>query len=124
MNIATVLSTGQTKAHAMAIVEYIGTDEHRYLELLKLLDDDDKLIAQRAAWPLMHSAEKYPHLAKAHIMHLIQIAKKPEHHPAVRRVVTRILDHSDLDEDEEGHAFELCHKLASSAKKDVAFRLG
>ncbi len=121
MNIREVLSTGQTKSQAMAIVDYIGEDAVRLKDLMDLLNGDDRLIAQRAAWPLMHYAERHPVMIEPFLPDLISLARKPNH-PAVKRCVTRILDHSPLSEDVEGYAYELCHALAGSAQEDVAVR--
>lgn len=121
MNIREVLATGQTKAQSMAIVDYIGTNKTRLRELLDLLAGDDRLIAQRAAWPLMHCADNHPDFIAPHHEELLEIARKPNH-PAVKRCITRIFDHADLSEDMEGYAYELCHELAASPQEDVAVR--
>jgi len=122
MDLKTALLEEHSKAQAMKIVRYIGTDQKRFDELLKLFLTNEYRISQRAAFSLGHSCEAYPHLIAPHLRTIIENLQDDTVHDAVKRNTVRVLQNMDIPEDLLGLTADICFNFLDNPKEAVAIR--
>lgn len=104
------------------IVKYIGKDEKRFAELMKLFFDNEYRVAQRAAWPMSYCVKKYPELIKPYLKPLISGLSKKGLHDAILRNSTRILQNIDVPEKYHGKLMDSCFNFITSPDTAVAIK--
>jgi hypothetical protein len=122
MNIRRLLETGQSKTQTEQIVKFIGGDQERLAELIKVFYDGPYRLTQRAAWPISVVAEKRPELLKPHLNKLIDQLPKSEAHPAVKRNVVRLLQFVEVPKRLQGKVFSHCLDLIADPKEPIAVK--
>ena len=114
------------KEHSLSntnnIAGYIGLDKTRFNQFLKLFDDKDVIVIQRASWVLSKIYDQYPALFKDQIVHLITLLKRPNSHVALRRNVLRILKEEQIPELFQADMWDYCFEIMKSKKETVACR--
>lgn len=60
------------KAQTNRIIAYVGTDQIRFDQLVKLCPDDENLVTQQAGWPMSYIGIAHPLLSKKHLKQAIQ----------------------------------------------------
>ena len=72
MDIKAALLEEHSKAQALRIVKYIGTDQKRFDTLMNLFYKEEYRVVQRAAWVVSHCAEKYIFLFNNHLPKMVK----------------------------------------------------
>lgn len=98
MNIREALLKEHSKRNTMAIAGYIGNDAVKMRELMKVFEEKDHRLCQRAAWPLMYIAESHPALIYPHMEALTNLLDNPMHQ-AIKRNVMRVFQNLDIPEE-------------------------
>ena len=106
----------------LRVVAYVGDNRARFKELLKVFATEDYRLCQRAAWPLMHIADKEPALIKPHLTFLVNLLQKPMH-DAVKRNVLRILQDTEIPEKLSGRVTDYCFSYMRSLTEPIAVRV-
>lgn len=118
MDLEARLTKAQSKARCNAIVSWIGGDQSRYDQLVRLYFEGDPVMTQRAAWPLSVVIETYPHLIRKHLARLVRFVQQPGHHEAVKRNTVRVLQFTEIPEKLHGEVMNLCFDyIADPAEK-------
>ena len=107
----------------MRIVEYIGSDQARFDELMDIFLDSDKELVKRAAWVMGHSGVKQPRLAYKHFEALIEKIKEPQIGDAFKRNTLRMWQFMDVPEEYIGEVADICFDLLMSMKEAVAIKV-
>ena len=80
--------------NTMAIVNYVGDDADKMKVLMSFVCGNNKLLVQRATWPLGYIVIEHPHLVLPHLDTLMAgLTKAP--HPAYKRNVLKFLREMD-----------------------------
>ena len=91
MDIRQSLLAEHSKPQTMKIVEFIGADEKRFAELMKIFFAGEYRLTQRAAWPLNYCAERHPDLIQPYLPKLLNCLNRDDVHDAVKRNIVRLL---------------------------------
>jgi hypothetical protein len=115
------------KAHSLSqtnkVVRYIGNDEARFAELIRIFLDGPYRLTQRAAWPLSVTVENHPELVEKHLKSLLDFLSKKDIHDAVKRNVLRLLQFIELPARSHGKLAELCFGYLADRKEPIAIRV-
>ncbi|MCC6371258.1 MAG: hypothetical protein IT236_09660 [Bacteroidia bacterium] len=122
MNIAHKLETEHSKSLTTAIVNYVGDDRLRLKELMAVFFGTDKLLSQRAAWPVRYVFEAHPHLLSAYYKKLIEALQIPNQHPAIYRNVLRALQTAPVPQKYQGILVDLCFNFIKNETQALATR--
>lgn len=123
MDLRSELVREHSKTHTLHIVDWIGTDQERFDQLLDIMLNGEKLESQRSAWVFHHSTEAHPELIRPHFQRLLDSFKNPSYHDAVRRGILKALGEQDLPEECMGIAADLCFDFLADQKEPVAVRV-
>ncbi|MEO1261309.1 MAG: hypothetical protein AAFZ15_21070 [Bacteroidota bacterium] len=123
MDIRSEILKEHSKAQAKKISEFIGNDPSRFAELVALFLNDEKKVAQRAAWILSHCTDIYPLLIRPHLKDLVENLRKTNLHDAIPRNTLRILATQEIPETVKGHLLNLCFDYLMVAKLPVAIKI-
>jgi hypothetical protein len=122
MDIRQALMAEHSKRQTMAIVEFIGDDDRRFAELMKLIFAGEYRLTQRAAWSMNYCAERRPELIRPYLPKLLDCLKRDDMHDAVKRNVLRLLQHVEIPQRLAGKAYSHCVDLIDNAYEPVAVR--
>jgi hypothetical protein len=115
MNLKTELLREHSKAQALKITAYIGSDSRKFDELMELFFDQEYRVTQRAAWVVSHCGKNHPELITPYIEKMIKNLKK-EVHVAVIRNTLKLLQEIDIPKQLWGITADICFKLLESNK--------
>lgn len=122
MDLREALLKEHSKTQTARIVKYIGKNPERFASLVKIYLVGPYRITQRAAWSLGNCIEQHPHLITPHWKILIDFAKKPGVHDAVKRNTVRLLQFIDVPARHEGKVADLCFQFLSDTSETIAVR--
>jgi hypothetical protein len=108
MNLREAINKEHSKSNCENIVNWIGKDQKRFDELVRLFLHDEYRVVQRAAWPMSEIALKHPQLVKKHLGKILQHAQQPGHHEAVKRNTVRLLQEMEIPGKYHGEVMNLC----------------
>lgn len=116
-----ILESGHNRRNTDLILAAINEDPSRMDELLELFFSKEKMICQRASWPIGNLGEKHPELLIPHFPALFKALENPLHDSVVRNIV-RTWKEMDIPEEYEGEVFEKCFDYILSPKNAIAIR--
>ena len=122
MNILEQLERIHSKESTDQIVAYIGSDQHRFDDLMKCFFHPEWRICQRAAWPMNFVARKHPSLLKKYHSRLIKTLTVPAKHDAVLRNIVRVYQDIPIPKRHQGSLFDAVLDLSMSTKQAKAIR--
>lgn len=104
------------------IAEWVCTDKSHFSQLIKLLQNDTTVVAQRASWILRAVTDKRPDWIIPQLKSLMLFCRKPVH-PAVKRNVTAIMQQITLPVSLRGMAATLCFDFLEDPEIPVAVKV-
>lgn len=122
MKLRDALLAEHSKAQCLRIVKWIGDDQLRFNELLKLFLSDDYRVVQRAAWPVSYAVQAYPGLIRAHYGKLIKNLSRPNLPDAVKRNTVRIFQDIEAPERFRGDLMNACFGFIESMTEKPAIK--
>ena len=122
MNFRDLLLNNHSKYTSLQIANEIGNDSKKFKELMKLVLANEKLIAQRAAWPLSFSVESHPALLLPYLKKIINTLPISNYHHAVRRIILRVLRFVTIPTNLKGKLINDCFELSVSQSETIAVR--
>ena len=111
-----------SKPQAQRIARYIGDDQRRFDQLMKLFLADTYRVTQRAAWIVSHCIDQYPNLIKPHLKAIIYNLNGPVH-VAVKRNTVRILQFVEIPNSLKGPLANICFNYLQSGKETIAVKV-
>ena len=123
MDLKEAILKEHSKAQAVFIQQYIGSNQDLFDELMGLFFDDEYRVAQRAAYAVSHCVDKYPFLINPHLEQLVHNLENKKIHIAVKRNTVRILQDVDVPEELLGTLADYCFKFLLDPKETVAVRV-
>lgn len=116
-----LIDAKHTSIQMRKIVRYVGKDQTRFDELIKITLGKEKILAQRASWPTGYCVESYPELARKHLRLIINHLTTKTH-PAVQRNLAKLLMFVDLPEKLESLVVDKCYLIINSNDAPIANR--
>ncbi len=123
MDIRQSLLAEHSKLQTMKIVEFIGADENRFVELMKIFFAGEYRLTQRVAWPLNYCAERHPDLIQPYLPKLLNCLNRDDVHDAVKRNIVRLLQFIEIPKKFHAKTYSLCLDLVDDPNEAVAVRV-
>lgn len=123
MNLRELIRKDHSKANCDRIVRWIGSDQRRFDELVRLFLQDEPMIRQRAGWPLGYAAMAHPALIRKHTGKLLRNLQQPGLHDAVKRNTVRLLQDIPVPERYQGLLMNTCFNFISSPTEKPAVKV-
>jgi len=125
MNFYQEIRREYSKANVNKIIDYIGTDEDLFAELMQVFLKGDYITTQRSSWIVSECAEFYPFLIKPYFRNLIDKLHEPNIHDSVRRNIVRIWQFIEIPEEFMGEVYDICFRYltGNEAIAVVAFSM-
>lgn len=111
-----------TRPNAVRIADWIGRDQKRFDALMQLFLYDEHRVVQRSAWVLSMCADRHPELVLPYMDRMLAHCTKEGVHIAVKRNVTRLLQHMPIPEAQEEAVLNLCFESLADPKEAIAVR--
>ena len=111
-----------SKEQTLKVVHYIGNNQQRFDKLVKLVLENEKKVAQRAAWVMSNCVENYPDLFIPHLKALLENLRNPVH-DAIKRSTLRSIEFIDIPEELLGLVADFGFKFLDSTREAVAIRV-
>jgi hypothetical protein len=108
MQLQEMLLAEHSKAQTNHVIAWVGHSQKRFDELVALFTGTDKLLSQRAGWPLSYIANEHPELVKKHLKKLVANLHRPGLHNAIKRNTVRFLQNMKIPEALQGEVMDLC----------------
>ena len=122
MDLREAIVMEHSKTQTDRIVRYVGSDKKKFAELMKLFLKGDRLVAQRAAWPLSYCVEKHPGLIQPYFKQILDYLDKPGKHEAVNRNIVRLLQYADIPKKFQGRVMNSCFEFITDHETAVAVK--
>ena len=107
MNLKEKILLEHTKTNREEIVNWIGSNQTRFDELVKLFLGNDKLITQRSGWPLSFAGIAHPEFIPKHLGKLVTI---------------RLLQEISIPEKYQGDVMNICFDFIISPTEKPAIK--
>ena len=122
MNLKEKILSEHTKTNREEIVNWIGSNQTRFDELVKLFLGNDKLITQRSGWPLSFAGIAHPEFIPKHLRKLVTNLKQKDLHDAVKRNTIRHLQGISIPEKYQGDVMNICFDFIISPTEKPAIK--
>ncbi|MEM1219567.1 MAG: hypothetical protein AAGH79_11665 [Bacteroidota bacterium] len=122
MDIRSTLERSYSKAGALQIADYIGSDPERFQALMDIFLFDEYRISQRSAWVLSHVADRHLFLIHPYIEAIID-RMLTSNNDAIKRNTLRIFAMMELPEEWQGRMVDICFNLLDNPKEPIAVRV-
>ena len=123
MNIREALAAEHSKRQTMAIVKYVGSDQTRFAELMKVFLSDEYRPVQRASWSVNCCVEKHPQLALPYVTKLLVLLQRDDVHSGAHRNILRMLQFVDVPKRHSGRLYDICVSFLDDQSRPVAVRV-
>ena len=123
MDIRQSLLAEHSKPQTMRIVAFIGADENRFAELMKIFFAGEYRLTQRAAWSLNYCAERHPELIQPYLPKLLNCLNQDDVHDAVKLNIVRLLQFVEIPKKFHAKTYSLCVELVDNPNEAVAVRV-
>ena len=122
MNLEKELSKKQSLARSNRILKYIGSDELRFKELVKLFFKGEYRMTQHAAWPMSYCIRNHPFLARPYLKKFVDCLSDRHSHPASRRNIVRLFQFVEIPKRLQGKLMNICFQFISSPDEAIAVK--
>jgi hypothetical protein len=122
VNIREELLREHSKPQTDRIVAYVGENVERFAQLMACFFDEDKLLSQRAGWPMSDTALVYPSLFEPYLKSAIANLKKPHLHDAVIRNTLRVTQYANIPEEMQSELVDLALGYVENPKATPAIK--
>ena len=122
MDLRQAILKEHSKKQCTKIVKWVGKNEDRFAELMKLFFNGDDLVAQRASWPMSYCVMAHPNLVEPYFKKLLILLNKPDLHNAIHRNIVRLLQSVEIPEAFEGQVMDACFKFIQNPSTPVAIK--
>jgi hypothetical protein len=123
MEIKKTLLKDHSKEITDSIVKYIGRNNSRFAELVKVYLAGPYRVSQRAAWPLSYCIMAHPQLIDGHLSKILKFVKKPGNHESVKRNTVRLLQFIEIPKRFHGQVVDLCFGYLTDPKEAIATKV-
>lgn len=122
MDLKKALLADRTKEYYETLAKQIGYDKILLGKLVELVNSDDALISNRAAWVISKCADQNITLLKPHISNLI-LALRNAKSDGVKRNTLRVLQDMNIPSKHHGILVDKCFQIMESKKEAIAIKV-
>lgn len=122
MNLSEHLNQQKTKERIAQIIQFVGTNETRFHELISLFFEGNNRISHTASWAVIHLAEKNPQLIDSYHQKLVDLLADQKNPVGVRRNIARLYQTCVIPSTIEGKLFDVGIKLIIDPKEPIAIK--
>lgn len=122
MDLEQAILKEHSKTQTGRIVKYVGRDEKKFAELMKLFLKGEYRVTQRAGWPLSYCVQKHPELIQPYFKQLLDYLHQPGTHEAIPRNIVRMLQYVEIPKRFHGRVMSSCFDLISNHDTPVAIK--
>ena len=122
MDIRATLENAYSKAGALQIADYIGSDPERFRVLMDIFLFEEYRIAQRSAWVVSHVADRHVFRINPYI-HAMVDRMKTSNQGAIKRNTLRVFAMMELPEECQGRVVDVCFNILDNPKEPIAVRV-
>lgn len=119
----TAFQRERSKNQVNKVVRYVGNDQARFAQLMKLLTRGSEQVAQCAAWSLSYCAEQHPELVKPYLSVLLKIVSRKDATVSLKRNIVRLLQFVDIPVKFQGKAVQICLNFLMSRAETIAVKI-
>jgi len=103
------------------LVAFINADPKHFNQAIQFAISDEQPMAWRSTWLLGHCMSKNDTRLQSHVKYFMEIVetKKDGH----QRELLKILNKMDIDEEIEGHLFDICMTIWETITKSPSVRI-
>ena len=123
MNLNQEILKEHSKRQANKIIRWVGTDQEKFDELVKLFLNGEYRVTQRAGWPMSYIVIEHPKLIKKHLKKLLLNLKTRGLHNAVIRNTFRLLQFVEIPPSLHGLTADTAFKFLNDKKQPVAIHV-
>lgn len=120
--IKTLLENSHSLKTTLLIADACVKNHQLIKELFLLINGNDKIVSQRAAWPIAHLAKRRPDILAAFTPQLISLLRTTNLHQAVYRNALKALSLIEISDKYTGKAIDLAFGVITSEKQSIAAR--
>ena len=122
MSIQQLLEKEHSRPQTERVVGYIGKDEVRFAELMRVVLANQKTIAQRAAWCMSLVAIPSPYLFLPYLDRILRLMQQPNAHDSIVRNTLKILEQLQIPEHVQGELVDTCLGFIMEPNKPPAIK--
>lgn len=122
MELIAQLLTEHSKKNCDLIYKWAILNSKNFDKLTTALFHKDKIVVQRAAWPLSYAAIKKPQFVQKHLPALLPLLRDDIIHKAVKRNILRFLKEITFNPDYDGMIMNTCFELSLNLSEPIAIR--
>ncbi len=122
MNLEKELLKKQSITQCNRITKFVGKDEIRFGELVKLFFKREYRLTQHAAWPMSYCIQNQPELIKPYFKKFVDQLSDHQAHPAAKRNIVRLLQFVEIPKKFHGKIMDLCFQFISSPMEATAVK--
>ena len=122
MDIRATLENSYSKAGALQIADYIGSDPERFRVLMDIFLFEEYRISQRSAWVVSHVADRHVFLINPYIDAMLD-RMQTSNQGAIKRNTLRVFAMMELPEEYQGRVVDVCFNMLDNPKEPIAVRV-
>ncbi len=122
MDLEKELLKRQTLVQCNRIVKYIGDNESKFADLMKLFFKGDYRLTQHAAWPMSYCIRQHHFFVKPYFKKFIDQLANQQSHPAARRNIVRLLQFVEVPKRYQGRLMDICFQFISDPEEAIAVK--
>lgn len=122
MDLKNAILEKHSKEQTDLIVRYVGNDKTRFGALVKLFVEGDKLMQQRAGWPLSYCVQDHPALVQPHLGKLLKLLERKDVHNAVTRNILRLMQDIPVPKRYQGQVMNICFDFIIAPQQPAAIK--
>ncbi len=123
MELRQALSKEHGKRNTAFVVDWVGSNQKHFDELIGLLLSNEFMMSQRASWVVGNCVEVHPELVKKQLPIIIANLHNNKLHDAVKRNTIRLLQFVEISEKLEGQVLDLCFNYLSHKEESIAVKV-
>jgi hypothetical protein len=121
-SVGELIAKEHSRKNVTRIIRFVGDDQKRFDELMKIFLGKDEELARRAAWALSYIVIEHPSLVNKWFPKLIANLKKENLHPAIYRNTFRFMQVIEIPEKHTVEILNAAYKYVLNASNTAAVR--
>ncbi|KXK00711.1 MAG: hypothetical protein UZ17_ACD001002054 [Acidobacteria bacterium OLB17] len=122
MNLKAEILLKHSQEQMRRIVEYVGADEGRFAELMRLFLSGEYRIVQRSSWAVSKAVERHPTLIVPYFKQILALLEDEDAHASVHRNILRLLQTAPIPKRLEARIFDICLDRIDDETQSTAVR--
>ena len=111
-----------SKLQTNKIIAWVGKDQKKFDELVRLFLTGDYDVSQRSGWPMSTIVSFHPEMVGKHLKQIVENLEIPGRHVAVKRNTVRLLEYITVPETLQGQVMNMCFKMIEDPKEAIAVK--